>query len=145
MAVTSHTPEPNRARARASQFVGIGAFVALIGAAAAGCAGPTLCSDTCQWAGDGECDDGGEGALYSACDYGSDCEDCGPRPDDSDGEDARCREAIDDCAGARDRCWSTVFPEYYPSCVRTYCACLVEADCLGEAGFDGESQCRSSW
>ncbi len=41
---------------------------------------PTVCSDTCRWAGDGECDDGGPGADYSVCPYGSDCTDCGPRP-----------------------------------------------------------------
>ena len=39
----------------------------------------TLCSNTCQYANDDECDDGGEGSLYSICDLGSDCADCGPR------------------------------------------------------------------
>jgi len=38
-----------------------------------------LCTNTCRWAGDGECDDGGPRSLYSVCDYGSDCDDCGPR------------------------------------------------------------------
>ncbi|MGE0786830.1 MAG: hypothetical protein AB7S26_14255 [Sandaracinaceae bacterium] len=38
-----------------------------------------LCSDTCASAGDGECDDGGEGALYDVCALGTDCADCGPR------------------------------------------------------------------
>jgi hypothetical protein len=33
----------------------------------------------CQYAGDGECDDGGIGSQYSYCDYGSDCDDCGNR------------------------------------------------------------------
>ncbi|MCA9565878.1 MAG: hypothetical protein KC561_20415, partial [Myxococcales bacterium] len=37
------------------------------------------CSDTCATAGDGECDDGGPGALYDLCTLGSDCGDCGPR------------------------------------------------------------------
>ena len=41
--------------------------------------GETLCTDTCRWAGDGECDDGGSGSLYSVCEYGTDCMDCGPR------------------------------------------------------------------
>lgn len=39
-----------------------------------------ICEDTCPWAGDGECDDGGPGADYDGCDYGTDCSDCGPRP-----------------------------------------------------------------
>jgi hypothetical protein len=37
------------------------------------------CTDTCRWAADGECDDGGEGALYSVCALGTDCSDCGAR------------------------------------------------------------------
>lgn len=37
------------------------------------------CSDTCRWANDGACDDGGEGADYSVCERGTDCGDCGPR------------------------------------------------------------------
>lgn len=38
-----------------------------------------LCSDTCGWANDGECDDGGPGAAFDSCAYGTDCGDCGPR------------------------------------------------------------------
>ena len=42
-----------------------------------------LCSNGCEgnpsWASDGWCDDGGPGAEYSGCAFGSDCEDCGPR------------------------------------------------------------------
>ncbi|XP_070543375.1 extracellular serine proteinase-like [Ptychodera flava] len=40
-----------------------------------------LCENTCTHHGDGECDDGGEGALYDVCDLGTDCDDCGPRHD----------------------------------------------------------------
>jgi hypothetical protein len=45
-----------------------------------GTVGQLLCSNTCSWASDGDCDDGGPGAewLYS-CSYGTDCQDCGPR------------------------------------------------------------------
>jgi cytochrome c len=39
----------------------------------------TLCTNTCQYAGDGECDDGGPGADFSLCALGSDCMDCGAR------------------------------------------------------------------
>lgn len=38
-----------------------------------------LCSNTCQYAYDGECDDGGPGSSYSLCDCGTDCSDCGER------------------------------------------------------------------
>jgi hypothetical protein len=37
------------------------------------------CTNACPTAHDGECDDGGPGSLYSICDYGTDCGDCGPR------------------------------------------------------------------
>lgn len=38
-----------------------------------------LCTDTCTYAADGECDDGGEGSTFDVCDLGTDCTDCGPR------------------------------------------------------------------
>jgi hypothetical protein len=38
-----------------------------------------LCTNTCQFANDGLCDDGGPGSDYSVCEYGTDCADCGPR------------------------------------------------------------------
>lgn len=37
------------------------------------------CTNTCVTANDGECDDGGANSLYSICDLGTDCADCGPR------------------------------------------------------------------
>ena len=37
------------------------------------------CSDTCNYASDGDCDDGGSGSEYSICSEGSDCVDCGLR------------------------------------------------------------------
>mmetsp|Transcript_12948 Transcript_12948/g.25042 ORF Transcript_12948/g.25042 Transcript_12948/m.25042 type:complete len:1027 (+) Transcript_12948:330-3410(+) len=41
------------------------------------------CSNTCGYAGDGDCDDGGAGSEYSFCTLGSDCTDCGNRGDSS--------------------------------------------------------------
>lgn len=38
-----------------------------------------LCTNTCQFANDGECDDGGAGSLTSLCSLGTDCGDCGSR------------------------------------------------------------------
>ena len=40
---------------------------------------PMLCVETCVHASDGDCDDGGEGAEYAACAFGTDCINCGPR------------------------------------------------------------------
>ena len=37
------------------------------------------CTNDCATANDGECDDGGPGALYDLCGLGTDCNDCGPR------------------------------------------------------------------
>jgi hypothetical protein len=36
-------------------------------------------SNNCVYASDGDCDDGGPGAQYTACSLGTDCVDCGPR------------------------------------------------------------------
>ena len=41
---------------------------------------PNACSETCVWASDGDCDDGGPGTEYfGSCALGTDCADCGPR------------------------------------------------------------------
>ena len=37
------------------------------------------CTNTCEYASDGECDDGGPDALYDSCSFGTDCADCGVR------------------------------------------------------------------
>jgi hypothetical protein len=43
-----------------------------------------LCTDECRHARDGECDDGGDGARWRDCEYGTDCTDCGIRdPNDT--------------------------------------------------------------
>ena len=39
-----------------------------------------LCNNSCEWANDGVCDDGGPGARYDVCDLGTDCSDCDTRP-----------------------------------------------------------------
>lgn len=38
-----------------------------------------MCGNTCNFASDSECDDGGPGSDYAICTFGSDCEDCGDR------------------------------------------------------------------
>lgn len=61
------------------------------------------CEDDCgprgqpgKWAGDGMCDDGGPGATNSECEYGSDCEDCGPRGCDEEHPCPRGQECTGD-------------------------------------------------
>ena len=57
---------------------------------------PGMCSDTCSYAGDEDCDDGGPGSHYSFCAFGSDCTDCGPRCDHGGnalGHPSYCSEA----------------------------------------------------
>ena len=39
------------------------------------------CSDACGTAQDGSCDDGAHGASTLGCAFGTDCTDCGDRPD----------------------------------------------------------------
>ncbi|MBM75178.1 MAG: hypothetical protein CMK59_07240 [Proteobacteria bacterium] len=41
--------------------------------------GDYICADTCQYAIDFECDDGGINSMYSLCEFGTDCSDCGVR------------------------------------------------------------------
>lgn len=38
-----------------------------------------ICSDSCIFNHDGQCDDGGEGSEYNMCEFGTDCADCGER------------------------------------------------------------------
>jgi hypothetical protein len=45
----------------------------------ADCTAGNACSDTCFYAFDGYCDDGGFGADYAVCALGTDCADCGAR------------------------------------------------------------------
>ena len=55
-----------------------------------------LCDNSCQYAYDGTCDDGGTDSEYSVCALGTDCNDCGDRYDaDGDGYDSEsdCNDA----------------------------------------------------
>ena len=54
----------------------LAAAIALVAIATAG---QTYCSNTCDNANDGECNDGGPGAEFTACNFGTDCNDCGQR------------------------------------------------------------------
>jgi hypothetical protein len=41
--------------------------------------GQTLCTNTCTFPNDGECDDGGSSSITTLCQFGTDCGDCGNR------------------------------------------------------------------
>ena len=47
--------------------------------------GDPLCNNDCEYAYDGECDDGGTGSDYAYCEFGSDCADCGRRTESGSG------------------------------------------------------------
>ena len=64
---------PSTSLARRSMLA---AAIALVAIATAG---QTYCSNTCNTANDGECDDGGPGAEFTSCNFGTDCNDCGQR------------------------------------------------------------------
>ena len=55
-------------------LIDAGAAVAFV--ANGGVVEQPTCSDTCQFANDGECDDGRAGAISAACATGTDCNDC---------------------------------------------------------------------
>lgn len=38
-----------------------------------------ICRNTCRYASDNDCDDGGPGAEFTICSFGTDCRDCGAR------------------------------------------------------------------
>lgn len=57
---------------------------------AAGLKNTCVCDNSCQWAFDGSCDDGGKGSDYSECALGTDCSDCGASDRKSKRETTSC-------------------------------------------------------
>ncbi|MGF1465163.1 MAG: hypothetical protein ACFCGT_03430 [Sandaracinaceae bacterium] len=55
-------------------------FVLGLAACSNGGATGEICRNGCAFRNDGDCDDGAAGSDFSLCAYGSDCDDCGPRP-----------------------------------------------------------------
>ncbi len=71
--------------------------------------GPS-CEDTCPYANDGECDDGGPGSEYSVCGFGTDCGDCGSRGgggDDPGSDDGGVASGCEDVEDEIDGSWIT--------------------------------------
>ena len=70
---------------------------------------PMVCTETCRYSGDGECDDGGPNYWTSACAYGTDCMDCGPR---IEGPTTACTESY---SRGQD-CWMLEDCQAYGNC-----------------------------
>jgi hypothetical protein len=69
----------------ASAYVVAGMSFATEAEAKAADAEMSVCLDSCRWANDTVCQDGGFGASVGSgrvCEHGTDCTDCGSRPDD---------------------------------------------------------------
>ena len=89
------------------------------GSSGSGASSGEGCTNTCRWANDGECDDGGPGASNSVCQLGSDCSDCGPRNGSSaDSQEPMTR--LPDCDGSR-----------------AGRLCLTEVEIRGDSNTDG--------
>ncbi len=92
-----------------------------------------LCEDSCPTAGDGECDDGGEGSLFDVCALGTDCADCGPRTVGTCTPNCTGRSCGDDgCGGTCGTCASG-------SCVDGSC---VTDGCTGAPRCEGNVAVR---
>ncbi|MCB9595107.1 MAG: hypothetical protein H6719_20485 [Sandaracinaceae bacterium] len=96
----------------------------------------SLCTNTCIYAGDGECDDGGPGSDYALCALGSDCDDCGSRSGGSTGSTGgtagiggSCTSASS-CSGSLD-CRAGVSDPSLHCCVAGYGTCSSGSDCCG--------------
>ena len=64
----------------AAQMKLLGVLLVLCCAATVfGCKLNEICSNSCAFANNGDCDDGGPGSRTASCDYGTDCADCGQR------------------------------------------------------------------
>ena len=86
--------------------------------------GEGLCDNFCVFAYDGECDDGGPDSLTSACDYGTDCADCGSRDENDGGGGGGGTEICDDsCEFAGDGVCDDGGPD------SEFAACDLGTDC----------------
>ncbi|MEM7136262.1 MAG: hypothetical protein AAF500_06785 [Myxococcota bacterium] len=100
--------------------------------------GSALCSNTCDFPRDGECDDGGDGSVTTLCSFGTDCDDCGARQSQGSAGGASCQW--------NGNC-STVAPPGSYDCLgddNTLVTCIdgsweVVADCSGF--FSGSDRC----
>lgn len=118
-----------------------------------------ICTNTCTFAGDSECDDGGPGSVFSGCSFGTDCQDCGPRPDGylcfndcSTASDGDCDDGGSgseyslcsyghDCVDCGGRGSSSSSPPPPASCGATHCMGSCAADTCEACGCGGCAAC----
>jgi len=113
---------------------------ALISSAAAQ-ATSWLCENTCQYAFDNECDDGGPDSLYDLCPLGTDCADCGPRSVVTEWQacsvDADCPEICDTARGVCVGCRSRADCGHGAYCNQMTGQCYEPEECADEADCGG--------
>lgn len=112
-----------------------GAFIWIsVGCNGDGDSSDTICTDTCGYANNGTCDDGGEGSDSSICDFGTDCNDCNPRnpadcPPTCEIEGTTYECGADGCGGECGTCEGDALCYQHQCCT---------ANCEGrECGLDG--------
>lgn len=70
---------PGTSPSSVARFVGRSGRPAATATACIPSGAPERCENTCSFARDGVCDDGGSGASFTECTLGTDCADCGTR------------------------------------------------------------------
>lgn len=91
-----------------------------------------LCSDTCEYQGDGECDDGGPGSATDLCAFGTDCSDCGSRTPACEPDCSGRECGGDGCGGS---CGSGCAPA--DTCVDFRCvSCACDTSSACDAGCE---------
>ena len=110
-----------------------------------------LCTDECVYASNGDCSDGGPGAEFTSCEYGTDCTDCGfrlrllvPPPPPYAPMTRLCTEA---CAFASDSDCDDGGPgAEYTNCVYgtdcTDCGFRLPGSCTDECDYASQGQCN---
>lgn len=107
--------------------------------------GTPICSNTCERAENGICEDGAIGSMSSACERGTDCSDCGTRYDSTSSGDG---EGDGPAPTTRDASTSCECDYYEWECEDCHC----DPDCEdrggsthdaggGTAGFGDECEC----
>lgn len=90
------------------------------------------CNDTCIFADDGRCDDGGAGSVSSACDLGTDCKDCGPRPGgggpESTAVTTRYYESLSSCIAQEDAISDEFETMFFPAFDSSESVCLERGE-----------------
>lgn len=92
---------------------------------------PGTCDNSCDHADDGVCDDGGPGSSYSVCSCGTDCADCGSRPNGCEVDQGICDNT---CEYAGDGECDDGGPG------SSFSVCDCGSDC-GDCGSRSDAQC----